>query len=301
MDKTDSLTDFYQQKWGWLPDNLQKELGHFNVFTLEPYIGEQAGAVPYKRRDFFKITFFKGTARINYADKSIDVKRQALVFSNPQIPYEWEGLEGVESGFFCIFNQEFFHQFGNFAEYPIFKAGGHHLFELTDEQADSITATFRRMQEEIQSNYQFKYDILRTLVLEMLHFAMKLQPSLENDVTHSSASQRIASLFAELLDRQFPIENKGQTILRSPSQYAQQLNVHTNHLNRSVKEITGKTTSETINERLAQEARILLRHTQLSISEIGYLLGFNEATHFTSFFKKQTEQSPSEYRKTTNV
>lgn len=297
MNKIDSLTDFYQQKWGWLPDNLQKELGHFNVFSLDNYVGENAQEVPYKRRDFFKITFFKGTARIHYADKAIDVKRQALVFSNPQIPYQWEGLEGVESGFFCIFNHDFFYQFGAVAEYPVFKAGGNHLFELTDEQAENVIASFRKMQEEIQSTYLYKYDILRTQVMELIHFAMKLQPSLENETAQSNASHRISTLFAELLDRQFPIENKGQTILRSPSDYAKQLNVHTNHLNRAVKEITGKTTSEIINERLIQEAKILLKHTDLSVSEIGYLLGFNEATYFTNFFKKQITQSPMNFRK----
>lgn len=284
MQNTDSLSDFYKKKWGWLPENLQRELGHFNVFQLDNYVGENAQPVPYKRRDFYKITFFKGSAQIHYADKAIAVKRQALVFSNPQIPYKWEGLEGVESGYFCIFNQDFFRQFGQLSEYPIFKAGGVHLFELTDEQSEKIVALFQKMQEEIKSNYLYKYDVSRTQALDMMHFAMKLQPSFENEIVQSNASHRISTLFAELLERQFPIENRGQSLLRSPSDYAKQLNVHTNHLNRAVKETTGKTTSEIIAERLAQEAKVLLKHTDLTIAEIGYLLGFSEATHFSNFF-----------------
>lgn len=301
MQNTDSLSDFYKKKWGWLPENLQRELGHFNVFQLDNYVGENAQPVPYKRRDFYKITFFKGSAQIHYADKAIAVKRQALVFSNPQIPYKWEGLEGVESGYFCIFNQDFFRQFGQLSEYPIFKAGGVHLFELTDEQSEKIVALFQKMQEEIKSNYLYKYDVLRTQVFDMMHFAMKLQPSFENEIVQSNASHRISTLFAELLERQFPIENRGQSLLRSPSDYAKQLNVHTNHLNRAVKETTGKTTSEIIAERLAQEAKVLLKHTDLTIAEIGYLLGFSEATHFSNFFKKQTGESANTFRKTDSL
>ena len=301
MQNTDSLSDFYKKKWGWLPENLQRELGHFNVFQLDNYVGENAQPVPYKRRDFYKITFFKGSAQIHYADKAIAVKHQALVFSNPQIPYKWEGLEGVESGYFCIFNQDFFRQFGQLSEYPIFKAGGVHLFELTDEQSEKIVALFQKMQEEIKSNYLYKYDVLRTQVFDMMHFAMKLQPSFENEIVQSNASHRISTLFAELLERQFPIENRGQSLLRLPSDYAKQLNVHTNHLNRTVKETTGKTTSEIIAERLAQEAKVLLKHTDLTIAEIGYLLGFSEATHFSNFFKKQTGESANTFRKTDSL
>lgn len=297
MGKLQEMKDFYREKCGWLPDNLQKELGHFNVFRLENFMGENAQPVPYKRRDFYKITFFKGSAQLHYADRVMAVKKYALVFSNPQIPYKWEGLEGVESGSFCIFNQEFFRNFGEVLEYPVFRVGGVHLFELTEEQAKIMIAKFQKMEEEIQSNYIYKYDILRMQVMEMIHFAMKLQPCMDNEIPQRNASHRISTLFTELLERQFPIENKGQVILRTPSEYAKQLNIHTNHLNRAVKEISGKTTTEIINDRILQEAKILLKHTDLSVAEISYSLGFNETTHFSNFFKKQSDITPVVFRK----
>lgn len=297
MNKQD-LIDFYKNKQGWLPDDIQKGKEHFNVFRLDSYVGEYAEPVPYTRRDFYKITFFRGIAQIHYADRSFEVKKQALVFSNPQIPYKWEGLEGVESGYFCIFDQDFFNHFGEINKYPVFRAGGMHLFELSDEQREKVVALFQKMQEELVSNYLYKHDSLRTQVMDLIHFAMKMQPSLENEIPqNNNASHRIVALFSELLERQFPIENGETTILRAPSDYAKQLNIHTNHLNRAVKEIMGRTTSEIINERLIQEAKILLRYTSLNIAEIAYLLGFNEAAYFTNFFKKQTNQTPMNFRK----
>ncbi len=87
---------------------------------------------------------------------------------------------------------------------------------------------------------------------------------------------------------------EGQQFL--PSEFAGQLAVHVNHLNRAVKEITEKTTSMIIAERLLQEAKILLRHTEWNVSEIAYSLGFKEATDFNNFFKKMMQLTPVRFR-----
>jgi AraC family transcriptional regulator, transcriptional activator of pobA len=85
--------------------------------------------------------------------------------------------------------------------------------------------------------------------------------------------------------------------LRSPSDFANQLNVHVNHLNRAVKESTQKTTSNLIAERVLQESKILLRHSRWNVSEVAYALGFTEVTHFNNFFKKHTDTTPLKFRK----
>ena len=84
--------------------------------------------------------------------------------------------------------------------------------------------------------------------------------------------------------------------MRSPQDFARRLSVHVNHLNRAIKETTGKTTSDHIFERLASEAKALLKHTSWNISEISYCLGFEEPAHFNNFFRKQTNLTPSAYR-----
>lgn len=153
------------------------------------------------------------------------------------------------------------------------------------------------MFEEINSEYIHKYDVLRSLVFELLHFAMKMQPSAKIDKQPLNASQRITTLFLELLERQFPIDDNHQAVsLRSASEYANQLNVHVNHLNRAVKETTQKTTSQIIAKRVLQEAKILLKHSAWSVSEIAFALGFTEVSHFNNFFKKHIQISPLKFR-----
>ena len=81
------------------------------------------------------------------------------------------------------------------------------------------------MFEEIASDYIHKYDALRNLFFELLHFAMKL-PFAKFEKRPMNAAQRISNLFLELLERQFPIdENHKELNLRSASDFANQLNV----------------------------------------------------------------------------
>jgi AraC-like DNA-binding protein len=297
MNKVETIEEFYKRKFDWMPDNIKKEIGHFNVFKLEPLVGPNAGIVPYKRRDYFKIMLVIGNSKVHYADKVVEVKKQALSFSNPQIPYKWEHLDTIRSGAFCIFNQHFFHQFGNLNQYSLFQPNGTHIFELTDHQVSQLQIIYERMFEEINSDYQHKYDVLRTLVFELIHFALKMEPSAVSDKKAILASQRISTLFLELLERQFPIDdNHNRVMLRAASDYAKQLNVHVNHLNRAVKETTEKTTTQLIAERFLQEAKVLLKHSAWTVSEIAYALGFNEVTHFNNFFKKHTHISPLKFR-----
>ncbi len=116
-------------------------------------------------------------------------------------------------------------------------------------------------------------------------------------IGNSNASTRISSLFMELLERQFPIESPTQQInFRSPIEFANQLSVHVNHLNRALKEMTGKTTSQVITDRVCQEAKVLLKHTNWNISEIAWSLGFEELSNFINFFKKNTLFTPKTFR-----
>ncbi|RDC57733.1 AraC family transcriptional regulator [Pedobacter chinensis] len=301
MSTTESIEDFYQKKFSFLPDNLQNNVGHFNVFRLEDCLSDHTLSMSYNRRDFYKISLIRGHNVYHYADKSIEINGTALMFFNPLVPYTWELASGDMkdvTGFFCIFTEAFFNEKirGNIGDLPTFAVGGKPAYIL-DEHQDKLTERiFLKMFEEINTDYIYKYDLLRNYITEIAHFALKMQPS-ETLFKHTDANTRITSVFTELLERQFPIENPAQRFtMRSAKDYASQLSVHVNHLNRAIKETTGKTTTHYITERLLSEAKALLKHTDWNISEIGYCLGFEEPAHFNNFFKKLTNQTPTSYR-----
>jgi AraC family transcriptional regulator, transcriptional activator of pobA len=296
MSATETLEAFYRQKFNFVPEGLQKDLGHFNCFTLE----DCRSPVSYSRRDFYKISLMRGRHIYHYADKSIEVNGSTLLFFNPQVPYTFQALTENPTGHFCIFKEGFFseHLRGNLRDLPMYALGGKPAFIL-DETADrEMSGIFKKMQAEMKSDYPFKFDLIRNYLMEIIHGALKLQPS-DTLYQHPDANARIASLFAELLERQFPIENPSQQFnMRSARDYAEQLYVHTNHLNRAIRKVTGKTTSQHIAERLVIEAKALLRHTDWNIAEISYCLGFEEPSHFTNFFKKNANLTPLAWRTT---
>jgi len=299
MPEITTVQDFYNDASLLIPERIQKEIGHFNVFRTEEVFGSKQAKMPYNRRAYYKISLIIGRNRAEYADKIIEIENCALLFATPQIPYNYHSLDDNQSGIFCIFSEDFFTQSNTgiiIPDMPVFQPGGNPIFFLTDEQKDEVKLIFTKMLRELESDYAYKYDLIRNYVMELIHTGQKLQPVSALN-TETNAIRRVSSLFMELLERQFPVEPPHQKLkLRSAKDYADQLSIHVNYLNKVLKEMTGKTTTALILDRIVQEAKILLRHTDWNISEIAYSLGFEEPAHFNNLFKKHTRLTPKSFR-----
>jgi len=296
-----TLEEFYKETAGLIPEGINKEIGHFNVFKVDEIAAQfkKKPFMPYNRRAYYKISIISGRNKAEYADKVIDIEKNALLFATPKIPYHWLPQDDNQFGYFCIFTDQFLIQSKSgviLDELPIFQPGGYPIFQLSDTEAEEINFIFQKMQKELSSDYAYKYDLMRNYVMELIHYGQKLQPATALYPTHT-ASARVSSLFVELLERQFPIESPRQKLsLRTAKDFANRLSVHVNHLNKVLKENTGKTTTDLISSRIIQEAKILLKQTDWNISEIAYSLGFEELAHFSNFFRKQTSLAPITFR-----
>lgn len=304
-----SIKEFYKEILGangWPPDfflenNGSNNLGHFNVFDTQKFYsnGKKKSEMTYNRRLYYKISLIKGKNLVEYADKTVMINKQGILFATPKIPYRYTPLEKQQRGFFCVFTKEFMSKSKTGSlidDFPIYQPNSDFVYQLSDRQYAEMESIFHKMDAELSSEYAFKYDLIRNYVLELIHTGQKLQP-IERTATATNAAGRISSLFIELLERQFPIESSSQFIqLKTPIDFANTLGIHVNHLNKVLKETTGKSTTEIIRGRVIEEAKILLRQTQWNISEIAFTLGFEEVAHFSNFYKRHTGQSPQRYR-----
>jgi AraC family transcriptional activator of pobA len=276
--------------------NNKLKLKGFNVFQIE---SDSNATRVYSRKDFYKICLTTGKSIIHYADRSFETEGTVLFFGNPHIPYSWETVSTSYVGYTCLFSEEFLNlsdRSDNLLQSPLFKIGGTPILKITDKQRDFLNALFQKMIDEQQTDYSFKDDLLRNYINLILHEALKLQPS-ENYNTNNNAATRISNVFLELLERQFPVESTDLPLqLKTARDFAKDLSVHVNYLNRSVKEVTGKTTTTHITERIANEAKALLQHTDWNIADIGYALGFEYPTYFNNFFKRMTGTNPKALR-----
>jgi AraC-like DNA-binding protein len=283
-----------------LPEGIQQEVGHFNVFNLGeimPAVREKP-ALSCASRAFYKISFLTGQSLAEYPDRAVKISQPTLIFTSPKSPLYWSPI-GRQTGMFCVFTAEFLHPTISgvmLDELPIFKSPEYPVYALSESDIARTQGIFDNMEAEINSNYAYKYDLLRAYTLELVHLGQKLQTAVALHPAHSAAA-RTTSLFLELLERQFPLESPHQKVaLRTAKQYADYLAVHINHLNKVLKETTGLTTTELISGRILQEAKALLRHTDWSIAEIADSLGFSDFAHFAKFFKQETLSSPGAFR-----
>jgi AraC family transcriptional regulator, transcriptional activator of pobA len=78
--------------------------------------------------------------------------------------------------------------------------------------------------------------------------------------------------------------------------YAEKLFMTSRNLNLICRNILQKSVSEIIETRKLIEAKNLLAHTDKTVAEIGFDLGYNEKSYFSTVFKKRTGQTPTEFR-----
>lgn len=282
-------------------EEASTHIGNFNIFKIEDILTPRGSKLSYSRRVFYKVSLVVGQSKIHYADQCIEVEGSVLVFTNPMVPYFWERISEEQSGFLCVFTEDFFNRFENIKDYPVFQDAANAIIPINEAEAPYFVALFEKMINELNGSYVFKYDFLRNQLTELIHSAQKLKPAVGAPHTGSNAVDRITHLFKELLERQFPIDFSSQVVkLRSAADFADQLNLHVNHLNKCVREITGRTTSQLISERILQEAKVLLRSTDWNIAEIAWSLAFKEPNHFSSFFKTHNGLSPAKFRSAQN-
>lgn len=276
--------------------NSELKLKGFNAYEIK---SESKTVRNYSRKDFYKICLNTGKNNIHYADRSFETDGSILFFGNPHIPYSWEIVSQTYTGYACLFTEDFLklsERSESLQQSPFFQLGGTPILNLNKAQKEFISSLFRKMIEEQNTGYHFKDELIRNYINLIIHEAMKMQPA-ENLVQHKNASSRIASLFLELLERQFPIESIERPLqLKTAQDFAKDLRVHVNHLNRSVKEVTGKSTTTHIAERITTEARALLQHTDWNIADIAYALGFEYPTYFNNYFKRMTGTTPRAVR-----
>jgi len=119
--------------------------------------------------------------------------------------YRFEHLGSQYAGYLCVFTNEFFDRFVNIIDYPLFDPEVSPLMEMTEEQMVSFTKIFQQTEQEIALEFSYKYDVLRTMILQLIFDALKQMPAPNLQIWESNSSLRIANYFKELLEGQFPI------------------------------------------------------------------------------------------------
>jgi AraC family transcriptional activator of pobA len=249
------------------------------------------------RRDYYKMGLVTGEMTMDYGGRHLEFQDTVLFFVNPNVPRSVIRRSADTSGYACIFTETLIKRTEILKESPLFQAGDDPVIRLNSEQVLFMTGIFKKMLSVYNGDYPHKGELLRNCIELILHEALQIQPS-QHTLPVINAATRITQHFMDLLERQFPIERSADPLrLRTAQDFAEGLSVHVNYLNRSVKEATGKPTSVHIADRIVAEAKALLQHTDWSVADIAYALGFAYPTYFNNYFKRVTGAAPKSFRK----
>jgi len=161
---------------------------------------------------------------------------------------------------------------------------------ITPDEMQQIITVARQMMIEYQSASTLKEEMLRSLFRVFMLFLWRVRTA-NGNVDHSR-SPSLVKRFLNLLEDHYET-------LKMPADYADLLAVTPAYLNKVIKKSCGFTTSYFIQQRVVAEAKRLVMYSELSLKEISYRLGFEDASHFSKFFKKFTGESYTEFRRHT--
>ena len=105
-----------------------------------------------------------------------------------------------------------------------------------------------------------------------------------------SSTRAIFTLFRNEVEQRF-------ATTRRVEDYERRIGYSSKTLSRAARAATGLNAKEYIDQRVLLEGRRLLAHTRLSAGEVAQRLGFSELTNFIKFFRRNSGESPAEFRR----
>ncbi|WP_160138798.1 helix-turn-helix domain-containing protein [Chryseobacterium sp. c4a] len=194
-------------------------------------------------------------------------------------------------GFYCHFSDEFISEGIPGLKYlqdilSYIEIRNNPTLYLDDEHQERIDILLQNMTDlyMMDNDSELVRIYLFTLLGEIRHFIQGLPKR------NLSINETLVFRFRRLITHHIQQ-------VHAVKEYADLLNVSPNHLNKSVKKVTGKTASDIINEALLMEAKALLSSSLHTVSEVAFAVGIDDVSYFSRLFKKHTGVSPSEYQK----
>ncbi len=195
-------------------------------------------------------------------------------------------------GYFVIFDKEFVLHFlknqNSLDDLPYFQDEGSPVVKLNQDSNQEVGGLLDKIYNEQQVNLPDRQQYIGILLCQFLIMMRRESGSTVNKRNHSAA---------EIITLRF-IKRLKQDVLKHKSvlHYANALNVTANHLNKCVKESTGKPVTTHISEMIVLEAKVMLKQGDANISEIAIRLGFENISYFTRHFRKHTGYTPTHFR-----
>lgn len=271
------------------------------LYQVEPFDKSRNFKVTYPHRhdNFFEILFLtngKGSHTIDF--QQYEVKPYSVFFLSPGQIHELNLSPDVQ-GYIFLFTSDFYHfnktETNKLFELPYFfheTLASPPLYLENNLEITELEYWFKKATLENNSSELDKNEVVRAYLDLILVFCKRkyIQPFGMDEKLQKG--KLLVKKFKQLIE-QHCSENF------SIKEYADLLFVTPSHLSEIVKAITGRTSTDLINDRMVLEIKRLLKYSDLTITEISYKLNFSDQSYFAKYVKKLTGFSPKELRNNT--
>jgi len=175
--------------------------------------------------------------------------------------------------------------------FSYFKSASLPVIYPSHEEITMLLDIYMLMKKKLErEEHTYRMEISRSILTSLLY---EVQSIYENHHVmvkgKQTRKQELNVLFQELVFHHYKEH-------RNVQYYADSLYVSSKHLTETIKEVTGRTAGEWIDDAVILEAKVLLRNREISVARIAEDINFPDQSSFGKYFKNHTGMSPSDYR-----
>lgn len=269
------LKQFFSRKFGFIEFDAEAA----NDTLYEAY------------NSFIKVLFLEAGAEVMVDFKEYKLEQDALFFIKDGQWYKCAG-----NGTLLYYNRDFYciqiHDkevacdgllYNNVYDIPVVV-----LNEETSRQTRHILEEIKKETSGEESNAE---EMIRIFLKQLIIRSTRMWKK-AHDLADNSASQEVEFIrrFSQLVESHY-IQH------HNVAEYASMLNITPKALSKKISRHSNKSPNDIIKDRIILEAKRLLIHTDLTVKEIGYKLGYEDPAYFVRLFTNQTDISPLLFRK----
>jgi len=250
---------------------------------------------PYRSDGYIVGICTRGTAQVEVNLQVYEARPDAMLLATP---FHVLRIYNSSEDFLCrfiVFSKAFLTENSvnsHFLEsFSYFKNTSLPVIYLDTADAKMILDIYLLIQQKLErEGHPYHVEISRSILITLLY---EVQADYEKQ--HSivkgkqTRKQELNMLFQDMVFQHYKEH-------RSVQYYADALFVSPKHLTETIKEVTGRTAGEWIDDAVVLEAKVLLRNHDISIARVAEDIHFPDQSSFGKYFKKHAGMSPSDYR-----
>lgn len=248
--------------------------------------------------NFYKISFHHSSIEnIGYGPNYYDFNDGGMIFTAPNQLLSIEDELKIHDAV-LYFHPDFIRNYSlgkTIKQYGYFSYNVNEALFLSEKETNTILSVFHNIEDELNQNIdRFSQDVMVSYLEVLLNYCNRFYN--RQFITRKSQNNLLLEEFNNLLDTYFDDELTNHKALPSVQLLADELAMSPNYLSDMLRSLTGQNTQQHIHNKIIEKAKELLSTSRLSVSEIAYQLGYEYPQSFSKLFKRETRQTPTEFR-----